>query len=166
VAKGFQFEPDRGAIQQAGMVLARRAIIDVTRRVLNRAIILTPVDTGNLRAANQMRIRQQGTKVTGEVFNPVAYAAFVHDGTQAHTVRPKPNIITVRPKNAKMLRFVINGRVVFARSVRMQSPLRFTIGGRTVFAQSARIPAKRGRPWLLRAMREVAGSLGWKVTEL
>ena len=137
MAKGFRFEPDRAAIQQAGMAIARRTVTDVTRRVLNRAIILTPVDTGNLRASNQMRVRQQGTKIVGEVINPVTYSGPVHDGSRAYVVRP-----------------------------RRRKALRFVVGGQVVFAKSARIPARRGRPWLLRAMREVAGSLGWTVTEL
>lgn len=132
---GFRVELDRGAVNREGLGIARRQVVDITRRVLNRAIVLTPVDTGRLRAGNNSRVRQQGLTVVGEVFNDVDYGPAVHDGTAAHVVRPR---------RRKALRFVVNGEVVFAKS--------------------ARIPAKRGRPWIYRAMVEVAAPLGWKVT--
>lgn len=126
---------DNAAITAAGLAIAVRGVTSVTRRVYNRANVLTPVRTGRLRAANQMRVGVQGLKVQGEVFNDTAYAAPVHDGSKAYVVRPR---------RKKALRFVIDGEVVFARS--------------------ARIPARRGRPWIYRAMLEVAAPLGWKVT--
>ena len=163
------FQVDRAAATAAGKAIARRRVTAVTRRVLNRAIVLTPVDTGNLRAQNRSRIRETATAVTGEVFNDTAYGPAVHDGTPAYTIRPRSQNVTVRtirPRQAKALRFVIGGRVVFAKSARvpMRPALRFTVGGRVVFAQSVQMPARRGRPWLYRAMVEVARPLGWKVT--
>lgn len=131
------FQVDKAAATAAGKAIARRRVTEVTRRVLNRAIVLTPVDTGNLRAQNRSRIRETATAVTGEVFNNTAYGPPVHEGSRAHTIRPR---------RRKVLRFVVGGQVVFARSVR--------------------IPARRGRPWLYRAMVEVARPLGWKVTRL
>lgn len=131
------FQVDRAAATAAGKAIARRAVTDVTRRVLNRAIILTPVDTGNLRGQNRSRIREGRTTVTGEVFNNTRYGPPVHDGARA---------VTIRPKRRKALRFLVGGQVVFAKSVH--------------------IPARRGRPWLYRAMEEVARPLGWRVTRL
>lgn len=150
---------------RVALAAATREVTDTTRRVYNRAIVLTPVDTGNLRGQNKMRVlAPHGRQVTGEVFNETSYAAAVHDGHAAYTVRPKPKIITVRAKKGQALRFKVGGKVIFRRSVRMQKPLRFVIGGRVVYAQSARIPAQRGRPWIYRALVEVAGPRGYKIT--
>lgn len=124
-------------VAQANRVAADHAfklVTDTTRRVLNRAIVLTPIDTGNLRAHNKSRVTRRGQTATGEVWNDADYAPPVHDGSSAHTIRPK---------RKKALRFEVGGAVVFARSVRM--------------------PARRGRPWLLRALREVAGGEGYRI---
>jgi hypothetical protein len=129
------FKFDKAAINRLGLDIARREVTDTTRRVLTRAIVLTPVDTGLLRAANQMRVRVQGLTVTGEVFNPTIYADAVHSGSRAHVVRPR---------RKKVLRFVVGGQVVFARKVT--------------------IPARRGRPWLYRALVEVAKPRGYQVS--
>lgn len=115
---------------------AFQLVTDTTRRTHNRADIITPVDTGNLRGNNRSRVIRRSVSVSvGEVFNETAYAAAVHNGTKAYTIRPK---------RKKALRFVIDGEVVFAKSVRM--------------------PARRGRPWLTRALREVAGPDGYRIT--
>lgn len=165
MATAWHVQIDVPQMTRAALAEATREVTDTTRRVYNRAIVLTPVATGNLRAQNRMRVLgAHGKQVRGEVFNETAYALAVHDGTPAHTIRPKPKIITVRPKNKQALRFKIGGRVVFARSVRMQKPLRFVIGGRVVYAQSARMPARRGRPWIYRALLEVAVPRGYRIT--
>lgn len=128
---------DRVAAQAVALDTSLAVVTDVTRRVLNRAIVLTPVRTGNLRAHNAMRVLKTGpTQVTGEVFNDTSYAAAVHNGTRAYVVRP------VR---RKALRWVSKG-------------------GDVVFAKSARIPARRGRPWLTRALQEVAIPAGFTVS--
>jgi len=134
----FQLTLNKAAVDAAGLDAAGLFVVDVTRRVLNRAIVLTPVDTGNLRAQNNMRVMRQPRRVIGEVFNDTVYAAAVHNGTRAHTVRP------VR---RKALRWT-------------------TKAGDVVFAKSARIPARRGRPWIFRALQEVAGAQGFTVTRL
>lgn len=136
MATSYDLSIDTAALNKAGMDLAFRRVTDTTRRVLNRAIVLTPVDTGNLRAQNKSSVRRATLKVTGRVWNSTSYAAAVHDGSRAHTIRPK---------RKKALRFVVAGnRVVFARSVQM--------------------PARRGRPWLFRALTEVAGREGYQIT--
>ena len=135
MATSYTLTVDHADINRVALTEAQRSVTDTTRRVLNRAIALTPVDTGTLRAHNQMRVRVQGTMAIGEVFNDTEYALAVHDGTRAHTVRP------VRAK-----------------------ALRFTVGGRVVFAMWARIPARRGRPWLYRALVEIAVPEGYRVS--
>ncbi len=156
---------DTAQMTRVALAAARAEVTDVTRRVYNRAIVLTPVDTGTLRGQNKMRVlAAHGKQVTGEVFNETSYAAAVHNGYAAHTVRPKPKIITVRAKKGQALRFKVGGKVIFRRSVRMQKPLRFKVGGRVVYAQSVNIPARRGRPWIYRALLEIAGPRGYKVT--
>lgn len=150
---------------RVGLAAARAEVTDTTRRVYNRAIVLTPVRTGNLRGQNKMRVlAAHGKRVTGEVFNETSYALAVHDGHAAYTLRPKPKIITVRAKKGKALKFKVGGKTIFRRSVRMQKPLRFVIGGRVVYAQSARMPARRGRPWIYRALLEIAVPRGYKIS--
>ena len=79
-------------LASAGMVILRDAM---------RAEV--PVKTGQLRDS----ITARGG-ITGGGLYGLGYGVYVRDGT-------KPHIIT--PKTAKMLRFTINGNVVFARIV-------------------------------------------------
>lgn len=102
--------------------------------VLNRSVILAPVDTGLLRSRMQMRMLSTVGLVRGEVFNDTDYAMAVHDGSAAHTVR-----------------------------ARRRQALRFRIGGQFVYARSARIPARRGRPFIFRALNQVADRRGFDV---
>lgn len=60
------------------------------------------------------------------------YARFVNDGTAPHQIRPT---------RARALRFRVGGRIVFARVVNH--------------------PGTRARPFLDRALREVAASRGY-----
>ena len=121
-----------GATKDAQAV-AYREVISVTRRVFNRANVLTPVDTGNLRAHNQMRTNRG--RLTGEIWNDTTYAPAVHDGSKA---------VTIRPRSKRALRFKVDGKVVFATRVTL--------------------PARRGRPWLYRALKEVAAQTGYQFT--
>lgn len=116
--------------------VAARHVADCTRAVFNRANILTPVDTGNLRAHNQMLpTRRTATKVVSGVENRASYAAAVHDGARPHTIRPK-----------------------------RKKALRFRVGGKTVIVRSVHHPGNRARPWLTRALREAAPPRGFRVT--
>jgi bacteriophage HK97-gp10 putative tail-component len=112
--------------------LAGKDVVRVTLKVMNRAKVLTPVDTGNLRASHQFRIKQTETKFTGEVFNKVKYALPVHEGR-----RP----VVIRPKKKKALAFVWHGQPMVRKWVSQ--------------------PARRGKPWLRDALREVATSEGY-----
>lgn len=105
--------------------------------VVNRAKILAPVDTGRLRASigppqysRTWTLRPQVT-----VSANVDYAQMVHDGTRPHIIRPR---------NAQVLRFLVNGRVQYARVVHH--------------------PGTRARPFLDRAVREVTAGRGYRVT--
>ncbi len=114
--------------------LAGKEVTRTTIKVLNRAKVLTPVDTGNLRASHQFRLTQSADKVTGEVFTNVKYALPVHEGRHA---------LTIYPKSKQALAFRWHGQQMVRKSVFQ--------------------PARRGRPWLRDALREVATSEGYKM---
>jgi hypothetical protein len=135
VGTAFTLTVNAAAANRVAMAAALALVTDTTRRVLNRATVLTPVDTGRLRAGNQMRVSTSGTRALGEVFNNTEYAEAVHDGTRSHVIVPR---------RKKALRFVVDGEVVFARKVT--------------------IPARKGRPWLSRALVEIAVPQGYVVT--
>lgn len=127
---------DRRAILLAARREARENLRTGLRRAQSRAKILAPVDTGRLRASIQYEIRNRALGVTGRLFSNVSYADMVHDGTRPHIIRPR------RPGG--VLRFTVDGQVVYARFVRH--------------------PGTRGRPFLADAMRQVGPSMGWSVT--
>lgn len=126
---------DQGALNHEGLTVMRRAVTKVVRRTLNRSAILCPVDTGLLRASGKMNVADRGLLVVGEVEYTARYAAAVHEGRRALTIRAKGN---------GRLRFVVDGRVVYARQVHQ--------------------PARAGRPFLRTALEEVAGQEGFRVT--
>ena len=91
------------------------------------------MDTGRLRSS----IRAEPPRVFSlrgsvTVGSDVEYAAAVNDGTRPHQIRPR---------RAQVLRFNVGGRVVFARVVNH--------------------PGTRPRPFLDRALREVAAARGY-----
>lgn len=126
---------DIGALNAEGMNVARRAVSKVVRRTLNRSAVLCPVDTGYLRATGKMNVADRGLVVIGEVEYTANYAAAVHNGRRA---------LTIRAKGSGRLKFVVDGRTVYAREVHQ--------------------PARAGRPFLSTALIEVAGQEGFTVT--
>lgn len=114
--------------------LAGKDVTRVTLKVLNRAKVKTPVDTGNLRASHQFRITMSANKVRGEVFTKVKYALPVHEGR-----RP----VVIYPKTKQALAFRWHGQQVVRKWVSQ--------------------PARRGRPWMRDALREVAAQEGYKM---
>lgn len=119
-----------------GMDEARRLVRRVVRRTENRSAVLCPVDTGLLRSSRKSSVMSIGSMVIGEVVYTAKYAAAVHEGRRALTIRAK------RP----------GGR------------LKFTVDGRTVYARQVHQPARAGRPYLAQALREVATQEGFSVT--
>lgn len=93
------------------ITIGRRRMASLQRRVANQARQDVPVRTGNLgRQVKEGDIRVAGPRtVSGSVRDDAKYAVFVHDGTRAHVIRPR---------HAKALRFMVGGRVVFAKMVR------------------------------------------------
>lgn len=123
----------RRSIRGASMSELRR----VGPMVVNRAKILCPVDTGRLRASIQGEARRTWTlRPQFTVFSEVEYAPYVNDGTRPHVIRPK---------NAKALRFVVDGQVVFARVVNH--------------------PGTRAKPFLDRAVRDVTAGRGYTIRD-
>ena len=123
----------RRAIRQASMSELRV----VGPQVVNRAKILCPVDTGRLRASIRGQAQRTWTlRPQFVVGSDVEYATYVNDGTRPHTIRPR---------NARALRFVVGGEVVYARVVHH--------------------PGTRAKPFLDRALREVTAGRGYRITE-
>jgi hypothetical protein len=132
-----QLKLDQEAVNEIGMDAARRLVLDMTRATLNRANVMTPVRTGRLRAGNDMRIWETGHTAYGLVYNDVNYAAPVHNGAEARDIVP-----------------------------RTAQALRFRQGGRVRFAARVRWPGTKPRPWLTRAMIQVAPQYGFEIVDL
>jgi len=122
---------DKAGIRQDANDISWPRVRSVTRKTLNRASILCPVDNGTLRASGRMKFREGARGPTGIVEYPINYAAAVHDGTAPHVIK-----------------------------ARRRSALKFQMGGRTVYARSVRHPGTDGRPWLAEAAAEVARAEG------
>jgi hypothetical protein len=127
----YTLKLDRTKLQAVGVKRAKTLVTQVTRKTFNRSQALVPVDTGLLRASGQMNVTAGGTPgVQGTIIYTAEYAAAVHNGRRA---------LTIRPRNPG-------------------GYLWFTIDGRRVRAKQVHQPARAGRPYLSRALREVAGA--------
>ena len=124
----------RAKLHAVGMTEARRRVSRVTRKTLTRSTVLCPVDTGYLRSTGKMNLGARGSVVRGQVAYTADYAAAVHNGRRALTIRPR----------------------------RPGGKLRFTVGGRTVFARQVHQPARPARPFLTTALREVSAQEGFR----
>jgi len=122
----------RARLQATGMTAARKIVTRATVKTDNRSAVLCPVDTGLLRSSRKINIGATGATVTGEVAYTAEYAAAVHNGRRALTIRAR------RPGGV----------------------LKFKIGSRTVYAREVRQPARPGRPFLTTALREVSAQEG------
>ena len=124
---------DRAELNRTIRGASRQELETAARQVMNRAKVLAPVDTGRLRAS--IRIESRRTFTLRSVYtigSDVEYADMVHGGTRPHIIRP-----------------------------RTKQVLRFRIGGRTVFARVVHHPGTKARPFLDRALREVAAQRGY-----
>lgn len=93
------------------------------------------MDTGRLRSSGKVSYSSLfGFRPKATIVFTVDYAAAVNDGTRPHIIRPR---------NASVLRFVVGGRVVYARVVHH--------------------PGTRANPFLDRALREVVGGSRWQI---
>ncbi len=127
---------DRPGLNQVGMREARQQVERVIRRTFNRSQVLVPVDNGPLRASGRIEpASSRGLTVVGGVVYGAEYAAAVHNGRRALTIRAKGN-----------------GR------------LKFVVDGRTVYARQVHQPARKGRPYLATALAEVAAQEGFSVS--
>lgn len=108
-----------------------------TREVFTRSQILCPVDRGLLRASGSMQFRQSPRGPVGKVEYTARYAAAVNNGRRA---------LIIRPRSKKVLRFKVDGRIVFAREVHQRS--------------------RRAKPFLTRAAQEIAAANGWTFRRL
>lgn len=127
---------DRGQLTRVIQGEARRTIRERAPQVLNRAKVLAPVDTGRLRASGKIQYSSLFSfRPKATVIFDTDYAAFVNDGTAPHIIRPR---------NKQVLRFVVGGRVVFAKVVHH--------------------PGTRPNPFLDRALRETLRGGRWRVT--
>ena len=124
---------DRAALNRQLRGASRSELETAARQVVNRAKALAPVDTGRLRAS--IRIEGRRTLALRTVYtvgSDVEYAAMVNDGTRPHVIRS-----------------------------RTKQVLRFQVGGRVVFARVVNHPGTKARPFLDRALREVAAQRGY-----
>lgn len=127
---------DRADLRRVMREASSRELRTAGRMVINRAKVLAPVDTGRLRASIQGELTRSWTlRPRFTVGSNVEYAAYVNDGTRPHIIRPR---------NARALRFMVGGQVVYARVVHH--------------------PGTRANPFLDRALREVAASRGYRFT--
>lgn len=128
---------DRGDLRRAIRGASLSELERTGQRVVNRAKILCPVDTGRLRASIRGQARRTWTlRPMFTVGTNVDYAEMVHDGTRPHVIRP----------------------------TRKQA-LKFTIGGQVVFAKVVHHPGTRARPFLDRALREETAGRNYRISE-
>lgn len=124
---------DRAALSRTMKNASRAELREASRQVVNRAKVLVPVRTGRLRSSIRAEPpRFFSLRGVVSVGSDLEYAGFVNDGTRPHVIRP-----------------------------RRAKALRFTVGGRTVYATVVNHPGTRARPFLDRALREVAAARGY-----
>jgi hypothetical protein len=134
----------KNKLRQIGREKAGKEVARTTRQTLNRARVLSPFDHGNLRGQHGMSIRTDTAqrKVIGTVYARTDYAAYVHDGTDPHVIRPKP------------------GR---RRPDGKPTALKFKMGGRTIYVRKVNHPGTRAQPWLATALAEAAAANNFRL---
>jgi hypothetical protein len=157
-------ELDRTYVLSVGVSLAAPYVAETTRQVLNRARVLTPVRTGNLRASQVMTMRAHRTYVAGTVETRVKYAEFVHRGTRPHQIR-------ATRKNALAFFWPKVGLQTFVprRITRQPTGAYKSKRGKAYFLISkgyVNHPGTKPRPWLFNALRQVAEHRDFIVTPM
>lgn len=97
-----------------------RKVSSVGRKTLAIAKATVPVDTGRLKNTHVEEMFDEGNRLRDRVSATADYALAVHNGHKA-----------IKPVNAKVLVFRVQGRLVFAKEVR----------------------ATKGDPWLVKALQ-------------
>lgn len=158
-----RIELDNAQVLSVAMGLTSPMVAKVTRRVLTRAEVTSPVDLGNLRASHWMTMQVSRTAVRGRVGTDVDYAEAVHNGTRAHDIYARrANALSFVWPKAGGVRVVVPKK----RYVRGPTGLRRTKKGVVLYVAKGfvRHPGTKGRPWLFRSLREVAAPEGFLVT--
>lgn len=156
-----RIELDNAVVLSVGIGQVSPWVFQTTRAVKNRAEVLAPVDTGNLRGGVAMTMRVSRTTVTGRIENRVRYDEYVQRGTAPHTIRAK---------QAKALAFnwkrMGNVRTVVPKKATRWGGLRKGKTGMVLWIGKGYVnhPGTKARPYMYRALREVAGLKGFTVT--
>ena len=156
-----RIELDDAVVLGVAMGLTSPFVAKTTRRTLNRAEVLSPVDTGAMRAGHLMTMQVSRTRCTGRVVVTADYAEYVHNGTVAHDIRAR---------RAKALVFtwakVGGARTVVPLKGRGPTGLRKTKDGVIFYISKGfvRHPGTKARPWLYKALKDTATLENFEVT--
>lgn len=148
--------------------LVTRYVMRQVRAIRNRAVLLTPVDTGNLRASITTAVSSPltggGMVIEGRVGTPVEYAVAVHEGHAAMSVVVPAHTVKAHMRKGhrvKTARAEPTGRQKRGTITRRA----YTVGAHQVAAHTRAqhwrtIGARSGRPFLRQAMEEVMANPG------
>lgn len=157
-----RIELDNAVVLSVAIGMTSPMVAKVTRQVLNRAEVRSPVRHGVLRGSHSMTMRATRTTVAGRVTVGAEYAEAVHNGSRPHTIRAK---------GAKALAFTwakAGGVQVFVpKKATKWGGLRKGKTGKVflwVGKGYVRHPGAKARPWLYESLREVAGVADFVVT--
>jgi hypothetical protein len=108
--------------------LHHQALVESMPRVMalvkREIIALTPRRSGRLSGNFNVFMQDTTSEVKGRISNKTPYGPFVNYGTGIFVGRG-----LIRPSRAKVLRFVIGGRVLFRASIKGQKGQRFVERG-------------------------------------
>lgn len=124
------------ASKNAQQVIDRQVLAPAAEQIKTAMMLFVPVDTGNLKRSIVIQA-SPGRYVIGP--NGVPYASYVEFGTGIRGEFPTAPF-EIRPRNAKALRFIVNGKPVYAKKVTH--------------------PGQRAKPYVRPAARAFLQSLG------
>ena len=126
---------DQGRMQAIAIAEGLSQVKRLGRRVVARAKMLAPVDTGYLRNSIRSTASVSGSHAFLDVKVGAKYGRFVHDGTKPHIIRAKTGGVLAFPG----------------------------AGGVTVFAREVHHPGTRARPFLKQALDEEGRRAGFTI---
>lgn len=125
----------------------QEALIDATAILEGASASEAPVDTGYLRRNIRSTIHEESSEI--RVMEPggqeLEYAKWVHDGTAAHTIRPKAG---------KVLAFSVGGQKGYVTSKKTGNSYYKSKSGKMVFAKQVRHPGTKANPFFTRAVEQ------------